>query len=476
MSISKFNFNLIVPTDLRKFLSKKMENAKWEFASAFEATLAHYSYNPPMAYNFVHSRNMKIIIKKILQELNYDFILPFLHFNNKNMIKVLEENAYFFDDSLYFFKCADGTREFSNLPVKSSEEIQKIIYTKYQKSNMNFILEKSSKKIAMYDGDLFDLRVYLLVVRIGIKYYTFMYPTIFVNFPKDDKDIKGLLKSLGLGDNEDVSGVLPIMKEIYLLMQKTSIIISNYLEVTSKIYKLEKEMKKGENRDSDFQFNIYGVDLIISADKKPYLSDIALNPTLGLMNLKQKVIREKVKIYDDLINNFIIDYDRTGRISVEKSDFVLLNKTPQDVFYRWVICQKGIYDSDDSMEYNVDGNEFVTNNGESLVQSMMMNNINSLNNDNEELNTKIGIKPILNDSYFSKEQLTIDGIGEEYIVKNFEDLNLEKHDKIMQAKINELMPKKKPEQKKNLMGIATKTIPIIGLLYAAKKTYSHLRK
>jgi len=235
-------------------------------------------------------------------------------------------------------------------------------------------------------------------------------------------------------------------------------------------------MKKGENRDSDFQFNIYGVDLIISADKKPYLSDIALNPTLGLMNLKQKVIREKIKIYDDLINNFIIDYDRTGRISVEKSDFVLLNKTPQDVFYRWVICQKGIYDSDDSMEYNVDGNEFVTNNGESLVQSMMMNNINSLNNDNEELNTKIGIKPILSDSYFSKEQLTIDGIGEEYIVKNFEDLNLEQHDKIMQAKINELIPKKKPEKKKNLMGIATKTIPIIGLLYAAKKTYSHLKK
>ena len=57
---SSFNFNLISHRDLRKFLTKKMEIEKWEFSSAFDAILAHYSYQPQMSYGFPHSKNMKI--------------------------------------------------------------------------------------------------------------------------------------------------------------------------------------------------------------------------------------------------------------------------------------------------------------------------------------------------------------------------------------------------------------------------------
>jgi len=478
MSISKFNFNLINHKDLRKFLTKKLETSKWEFSSAFEATLAHYTYNPPIAYNFVHSRNMKIIIKKIMLELGCEFILPFVHFNIKNMVKVLEENGPFFDDGLYYFKCADGKREFSNQPVKSSEEIQKIVYTKYKNSNMNFILEKSDKKMAMFDGDIFDLRVYVLTVRLEQKYYTFMYPTIFVNFPNDNKDRKTFMKSLGLNDKDDISGLVPIMKDIYHLVQKTSIVLSNYLEVTRKIFKLEKEMKNLDRKDSDMQFNLYGIDIVLSADKKPYLSDIALNPVFGLMTLSQRIIREKMRVYDDLVENFITSYDKTGKINIDKTDFVLLHRIPQEVMYRWVISKKDKFDSDDTIEYSVDGNDFVTNHGESLVQSIIMENKHTLKNNNDELTSKIGMKPLVSDSYFNTDRLIIDGLGDEYVMNNFEDLGGDPHEMTLKDKIDEMMERERKvrEPKRSYLGLATKTIPIIGLLYAAKKTYANYKK
>ena len=121
--VSKFNFNLISHRDLRKFFTKKMELERWEFASAFESNLAHFSYNTQIAYNFPHSKNLKIIIKKIAKEMQHNFILPFISFTKENMNKVLEQNPHFIDDGVYHFKNSEGKKELYNYPVLTYEQI-----------------------------------------------------------------------------------------------------------------------------------------------------------------------------------------------------------------------------------------------------------------------------------------------------------------------------------------------------------------
>lgn len=477
MSLSRFNFNLISHKDLRKYLTKKMESLRWEFSSAYDSTLAHYSYHPSIAYNFVHGKNMKITIKKILFDLECDFILPFLHFNKKNMDQVLEENSNFLDDGIFFFRTADGKKELSNHIVKNNEEIQKIVQMKYKSPHLNFILEKSDKKMAIFEGELFDLRMYTLVVRMGPKYYTLLYPTIFANFKNDDINKKSFTRSLGLGELEEISGTNNLMKDIYLLIQKTSVALSNYLEITYKIFRLEKDIRKRETQGSDLQFNLYGIDIIINSDRKPILSDIVVNPTFGLMSLPQKILREKIRIYDDIIENFVVEFSKTGKINTSKSDFVILNKTPPEVQYRLFITKKVDTDQDETIDYKVENNEFITTQGELLVQNLLDENKLGLDNDNHSLNVKLGMKPKISESYYNSDNLIekmSGGLGDEYTFATnlYEDLNHKIPDTIIESKINELYQKEE-SNKSSVLGLAGKTIPILGLMYAAKKTYTN---
>ena len=46
------------------------------------------------------------------------------------MDQVLEENSFFFDDSIYYFRSSDGKKEYSDYLVKNSDNIQKIVKAK----------------------------------------------------------------------------------------------------------------------------------------------------------------------------------------------------------------------------------------------------------------------------------------------------------------------------------------------------------
>lgn len=180
MSNPKFNFNLIVHKDLRKFLTKKMESEKWEFSSALEATLAHHTYNTKMAYGFILSKNMKIILKRVLNECEYEFALPFLYFNKRNMEQILEENSFFFDQGLFYLKSVDSKKESINEPVKNIEDIQRLVTKKYKTAESYFTVEKINEKIAVFQGEPFDVRLYVMVVKMNSKYYTFSIQRYFV--------------------------------------------------------------------------------------------------------------------------------------------------------------------------------------------------------------------------------------------------------------------------------------------------------
>lgn len=495
MKDSRFNFNLISHRDLRKFLTKKMESERWEFSSAYDATLAHYQYQPKISYGFPHSRNMKLITKRLLRELQSDFILPFLCFNKSNMNEVLDNNLDFLEEGIYYFRNAEGKRELYNYPVKSLEQIQKIVNVKYKKSSKDtqFILEKAVKKPLAFNGNAFELRMYLLVVRIGTKYHSFLYPTVFANFGTNNVNKDEFLTSLGF-DNENINGLNPLMKDIYKLSQKTALVISNYLGITNKVYRVENEIKaKNKEIDyfrSEFQYNLYGLDITINNEMKPFLSDIVFNPIFGVMDCSQKVGKEKAKMYNDVIDNFVLFYNMHKRLNFDNSNFVLLNETPTNQPYKWLIGKK-LFDEngeskfDDSLEYAVDIQDFITQQGEDLVQNILFENKTTLSNDNLLLVNNFGLKPSSSDSFINSDYLissAIGGLSEEYVMKNdLEDFVREKEmkrescvmedERVIETKIKQL---KRSEKNNEIYNLAKSTLPILGLAYAAKKTINAL--
>lgn len=512
---SSFNFNLISHRDLRKFLTKKMEIEKWEFSSAFDANLAHYSYQPQMSYGFPHSKNMKIISKKLLRELELGFVMPFLTFGKDNMNHVFEENHSFLEDGVYYFRNAEGKKELYNYPVKTFEHIQKIVNAKYKKSSNDtqFILEKSVKKPFIFNGNQFETRVYVLVTRIAKKYHTFIYPSIFFNFGTSDINKAGFFEALGI--NDEITSNNPLIKEIYKLVQKTALVISNYLSVTNRVYSVESDIKNISKKEidffqSEFQFNLYGIDITIDENLKPFLIDIVYNPIFGLIDIPSKVAKEKSKMYNDIIENFVIFYKNNKRVNLDSSNFVLLYDVIPYQEYKCFISKK-IFDEssdskyDDSLEYSSDIKDFITSQGEQLVEHILFENKDNLSNDNLILGNRMGLKPINSEDFINNDYLISSangGIGEEYTFHNSlmdymkkreddfekcyfdsfineEQKNVAKtktttelEDENIQKKINELIQKEKANK---MMNVAKSTIPVLGLLFALKKGYSIIK-
>lgn len=513
---SSFNFNLISHRDLRKFLTRKMEIEKWEFASAFDATLAHYTYQPQISYGFPHSKNMKIISKKLLHELELGFIMPFLTFGKDNMNRVFEENSSFLEDGVYYFRNAEGKKELYNYPVKTFEHIQKIVNSKYKKSSSDtqFILEKSMKKPFIFSGNQFETRVYVLLIRVGKKYHSFMYPSIFFNFGIDNIDKQGFLNALGI--NEEITSTNQLIKDIYKLVQKTALVISNYLSVTNRVYSVESDIKNISKKDidffqSEFQFNLYGIDITIDENLKPFLIDIVYNPIFGLIDIPSKVAKEKSKIYNDVIENFVVFYKNNKRINLDSSNFVLLYDTIPYQEYKCFVSKK-IFDEtsdskyDDSLEYSSDIKDFITPQGEQLVEHILFENKDNLANDNLILGNRMGLKPINSDEFINSDYLftsVTGGISEEYTMQNslidymkkkednfekcyFESFITEEQknvskvktateaeDEQIQKKIKDLLNKEKSNK---MLNVAKNTIPVLGLLFAIKKGYSIIKE
>ena len=438
MSLSRFNFNLINQKDLRKFLCLKMESKKWEASSAYDANIAHYSYHKKISYGFPHSHNMKLIIKKILKELDSKFILPFIYFTKTDMVSVLSNNTNFLEDGFYYFRNIEGRREIYNYPVKSFEHIKKIIANKYKNSSneMQFILEKSIKKPLLFKGNSFEIRAYVLIVRIDEKYYTFLYPLLLIHFGIKNIDLDEFIAFLGIGyDNSDnINSLHPILKDIYILIQKTSNILSNFIRITNQVYTLENNIK--EKNNLELQYNLYALDIIINEENNPYLIDIILNPAFG-------IIKEKSNIYNDIIDNFIIYYNKNNVIDFNNSNFILLTNTPQNIQYKMIICKKedpNINNYDDSLESITESKDYITTSGEELVQKVLGGNKILLNNDNLFLVNKIELIPASLDNFESNdcEFSNLDGING--INGNCNDDLINK--KIIQLEKNESKTKK----------------------------------
>lgn len=453
MSIFRYNFGAIQNNDFRKYLQSKLEFERWEESISSQATIAHYRNFRKICYGFPTTKNNYIIIKQLLKKWSKEYELPFIVFDKKNEKEILFENISFIEDAIYYLRNWEGKKEIYNYNLSCIEAARKIIVNKYKDydEDSQFILEKSKKKLLLFQGNSFELRTYLLVVQIDKKIYTFLYPLIIAHFGIDNINMIELLQFLDIGyeNSSNITSYHPLMDKIYHLVQKTANVIANVVRLTNYIYKIENSKKYNNSAKPQMQYHLYALDIILNEDKDPFLIDIVNNPMYQPSKEESKTIREKNKMFDDILENFVINFAKFTNISYDNSRFIILNDINQYFEYKLIIAKKinnELLGSNDDL--SKDGEKFL---------------VKCLNDSNNEFTTD-------NASFLKEKKNGKQKKKEEKVECIFES---DKNEIDIDKKIEDLLKK---ERKQKIFGIASATLPIFLATYLAKKTYQSFTK
>jgi len=248
-------------------------------------------------------------------------------------------------------------------------------------------------------------------------------------------------------NSSNISSYHPLMDNIYKLVQKTANVIANVVILTNHIYKIENSKKYKNSIKSKMQYHLYALDIILNEDKEPFLIDIVNNPVYQPSKEEARTIREKNKMFDDILENFVINFAKFSNISYDNSRFIILNDTNQYFEYKLVIAKKI---NDELLE----NNDFLSKDGENFLVKCLNDNTTEFTTDN-----MVFVKKIEKEK--EKEKEKVECIFEEENV-----INIDK-------KIEDLLQK---ERKEKIVGIASATLPIFLATYFAKKTYQSFTK
>lgn len=448
MSISRYNFNEIQNQDLKKYLNSKLNFEKWEESIAQDAIIAHYRYFSKISYGFPMARNHFIIIKKLLKDLSKEYEMPYIIFDNKNDKDILFKNVDFIksDGSVYYLRNGEGKREFFNYNLPDLNALHKII--KDADENMQFILEKSKKSPLLFQGNSFELRIYILVVQIDKKIYTFLYPLLIAHFGIENINMAEFLDFLDIGydNNSNINSNYILLNKIYQLVQKTAAIIANICKLSNNIFKIENENKSKKFEKHKMQYHLFALDIILNEDKHPFLVDIIYNPVYKVSKEESKTIREKNKMFDDILDNFVRSFAKLSIINYDTSKFILLTESPQYFEYKLIIAKK----INDEFNENTD---FLSRDGEKFL-------IKCLNDVILETNNTTFLNNKKENEIISQSECIFEEISD-------------KKDVVIEKKIDNLLSKERTEK---IVGIASAALPIFLATYLAKKTYQSLTK
>ena len=449
MSIFRYNFNAIQNRDLKKYLHSKLDFEKWEESIAEEATLAHYRHFRKISYGFPMVKNNFIIMKKLLKKVLHEYELPFLCFDKKNEKEILNKNIDFIETGIYYLRNGEGKKELFNYNLTSINAVDKLIVDRYKDVNddVQFILEKSNKKLLLFQGNSFELRTYVLIVQIDKKIYTFLYPLLIAHFGIENINMAEFLNFLDIGyeNSTNISSYHPLLNNIYQIVKKTATVIANICKLSNYIYKLENDNKNKNSKKLKMQYNLYALDIIFNDEKQPFLIDIISNPVYQASKEESKTIREKNKMYDDILENFVNNFAKFDRINYDNTKFILLSDATQYFEYKLLISKKI---NDEFLE----NNDILSKDGEKFL-------IKCLNDDTTELTTDNLTFFKGNLSEKEKKKVVDECI--------FED----KKDEIVEKKIDILLQKERKERKEKIVRIIGATVPIFLATYLARKTY-----
>ena len=472
MSIFRYNFNGVQNQELRKYLHSKLDFEKWEEAIAQESNIAHYSYFSKISFGFPMAKNHFVIIKRLLKKYSKDFEMPYIIFDKKNDREVLMKNVDFIESngSVYYLRNGEGKKEIFNYSLTNVDSLNKLVIEKYKDAdeNMQFILEKSKKSPIFFQGNSFELRTYVLVVQIDKKIYTFLYPLLTAHFGVENINMAEFLDFLDIGydNNSNINSYHVLLDKIYQLVQKTTTVIANICKLTNNIYKIENDKKYRNSVKPQMQYHLFALDIILNEDKQPFLVDIIHNPVYKPSKEESKTIREKNKMFDDILENFVIAFAKYSYISYDNSRFILLTESPQYFEYKLIIAKKINDDLLENIEYiSNDGEKFLVKCLNDSATDLTTNNSNFLSGEKQKQKEKEKEKE--REREMEKEKKN-EG-SDECIFENESKIK----EVIVEKKIEDLLSKERNEK---IFGIASATLPIFLATYLAKKTYETFTK
>jgi hypothetical protein len=456
MSIFRYNFNGIQNQDLKKYLHSKLDFEKWEESIAQDAIVSHYRNFSKISYGFPMPKNHFAIMKKLLKNFSKEYEMPYIIFDKKNEKEVLMKNIDFIESngSVYYLRNGEGKKEFFNYNLTNINSLSKLVTEKYKDAdeNLQFMLEKSKKTLLLFQGNSFELRTYFLVVQIDKKIYTFLYPLLIAQFGVENINMAEFLDFLDIGydNNSNINSYHILLEKIYQLVKKTATVIANVCKLSNNIYKIENENKCKKSTKPNMQYHLFALDIILNDDKQPFLVDIIHNPVYKVSKEESKTIREKNKMFDDILDNFVRYFAKFSRISYDNSRFIILTESPQYFEYKLIISKKI---NDDFIE----NTDFLSKDGEKFL-------VKCLNDEMAELGTN-------NDTFLNNKKEK----EKEIVHQNeciFDEIP-EKNEVIIEKKIDDLLSKERTDK---IVGIASATLPIFLATYLAKKTYQSFTK
>ena len=455
MSIFRYNFNGIQNQDLKKYLHSKLDFEKWEESIAQDAIVSHYRNFSKISYGFPMAKNHFVIMKELLKNYSKDYEMPYIIFDKKNDKDILSKNDNFIDSnscSVYYLRNGEGKRLFFNYNLQSMNSLNKLMIEKCKdfENDSQFILEKSKKTLLIFQGNSFELRTHVLVVQIDKKIYTFLYPLLIAQFGVENINMAEFLDFLDIGhDNiSNINSHHGLLEKIYKLVEKTATVIANVCKLSNNIYKIENEKKCKKSTKPNMQYHLFALDIILNEDKQPFLVDIIHNPVYKVSKEESKTIREKNKMFDDILDNFVRSFAKFSKISYDNSRFILLNESPQYFEYKLIISKKI---NDDLIE----NTDLISKDGEKFL-------VKCLNDEMTELGT--------NNATFLNNKKEKEIINKDECI--FEEID-DKKEVIIEKKIDDLLSKERTDK---IVGIASATLPIFLATYLAKKTYQSFTK
>ena len=450
MSIFRYNFNGIQNQDLKKYLHSKLDFEKWEESIAQDAIVSHYRNFSKISYGFPMAKNHFVIMKELLKNYSKDYEMPYIIFDKKNdkEVNFIDSNSC----SVYYLRNGEGKRLFFNYNLQSMNSLNKLMIEKCKDSenDSQFILEKSKKTLLIFQGNSFELRTHVLVVQIDKKIYTFLYPLLIAQFGVENINMAEFLDFLDIGhDNiSNINSHHGLLEKIYKLVEKTATVIANVCKLSNNIYKIENEKKCKKSTKPNMQYHLFALDIILNEDKHPFLVDIIHNPVYKVSKEESKTIREKNKMFDDILDNFVKYFAKFSKISYDNSRFILLNESPQYFEYKLIISKKI---NDDLIE----NTDLISKDGEKFL-------VKCLNDEMTELGT--------NNATFLNNKKEKEIINKDECI--FEEID-DKKEVIIEKKIDDLLSKERTDK---IVGIASATLPIFLATYLAKKTYQSFTK
>lgn len=273
---------------------------------------------------FINSSNLinldnKVFFSKFINKYNKPYYPETYIYENKQFDKELtkKEDLFYVKNTttqtfggkgIYIFKKPSNVRKFVEL-----------------NNTKNFIIQKNIGEPYLYNSRKADFRFYLLAININGNINFYLYNDAFLKMAPNKyiKNNNSISKKVLLTNNTQRTDYVVDNILVSNLEDKKEIFNKSKDLLTDLSKSMKKEILQDLKNKNTFQIHIMGPDIIFDDKLNPYILEINnLNPAFILKKNSSEIKLLKLKVADDIINNFVLPYMKNNLINEKDSNFI----------------------------------------------------------------------------------------------------------------------------------------------------------